>query len=131
MRFMVSRSIVAAIVLTAGTVATHTAKAETVLKVPFSFTVAGETMPAGSYTVSQDTYRGLVTLKSMDESKAFSALLVPGDPSPNDVHVALKFEQAGNSHTLKSIQYGGRTTPSLEKKTGERGYDASRLSMGR
>jgi hypothetical protein len=67
----------------------------------------------------------------MEDSKAFSALLVPGDPSPNDVHVALKFEQSGNSHTLKSIQYGGRTTPSLEQKTRERGYDTSRLSMGR
>ena len=128
MRFLVSRSVLAAIVLTAGSLSIHTAKAET-LNVPFSFTVAGETMPAGLYSVSQNTDHNLVTLKSMDASKTFSAVLVPGDPSPTDRHIALKFEQSGSDHALKSIQYGGRTTSQLKSVT--RGYDPSRLSQGR
>jgi hypothetical protein len=131
MRFLVSKSILAAIVITAGALTTHTAKAETTLKVPFSFTVAGQSMPAGVYSVSKDTIHDMVILKSMDASKTFSAVLVPGDPSPNDTHVALKFDQSGNGHTLKSIQYGARTTPSLEQGTRERGYDPTRLSQGR
>jgi hypothetical protein len=128
MRF---KSILAAIVITAGALGTHTAMAETTLKVPFSFTVAGQSMPAGVYSVSKDSLHGMVILKSMDASKTFSAVLVPGDPAPNDTHVALKFDQSGNGHTLKSIQYGARTTSSLEQRTSERGYDPTRLSQGR
>ena len=128
MRF---KSILAAIVITAGALATHTAMAETNLKVPFSFTVAGQSMPAGLYSVSKDTLRNVVILKSMDASKTFSAVLVPGDPAPDDTHVALKFEQSGNGHTLKSIQYGARTTFSLEQGIRAPGYDPPRLSQGR
>jgi hypothetical protein len=128
MRF---KSLLAAIVITAGSLATHTAMAETTLKVPFSFTVAGQSMPAGNYSVTKDTLHNVVTLKSMDVSKTFSAVLVPGDPAPGDSHVALKFDQSGNGHTLKSIQYGAETTSSLEQRIRERGYDPSRLSQGR
>ncbi len=131
MRFLVSKSILAAIVITAGSLATHTAQAETTLKVPFNFTVAGQSMPAGVYSVSEDAIHNIVTLKSMDAAKSFSAVLVPGDPAPSDTHVALKFDQSGNGHTLKSIQYGPRTTSSLERATSERGYDPTRLSQGR
>ena len=127
MRF---KSILAAIVITAGSLATHTAAAETTLKVPFSFTVAGQSMPAGVYSVSKDRINNVVTLKSMDASKTFSAVLVPGDPAPNDTHVALKFDQSGNGHALKSIQYGALTTSSLEQAR-EPGYDPTRLSQGR
>ena len=128
MRF---KSLLAAIVLTAGALATHTAKAETTLTVPFSFTVAGQSMPAGVYSVSKDTTQNIVFLKSMDASKTFSAVLVPGDPAPNDSRVSLKFDQSGNGHTLKAIQYGPRTTSSLEHGNLERGYDPTRLSQGR
>jgi hypothetical protein len=128
MRF---KSLLAAIVITAGGLATHTAAAETTLKVPFSFTVAGQSMPAGTYSVSKDALHNVVTLKSMDASKTFSAVLVPGDPAPGDRHVALKFDQSGNGHTLKSIQYGAGTTSSLERAPSERGYDPTRLSQGR
>lgn len=128
MRF---KSILAAIVLTAGALVTHTASAETNLNVPFSFTVAGQSMPAGLYSISKDSVHNIVTLKSLDATKTFSAVLVPGDPSPTDSHVALKFDQSGNGHTLKSIQFGARTTSSLEPATRERGYDPTRLSQGR
>jgi hypothetical protein len=131
MRFMISKSILAAIVITAGAATTHTAKAETTLKVPFSFTVAGQSMPAGLYTVEQDTFHNVVTLKSKDAAKSFSAVLVPGDPAPNDIHVALKFEAAGGTHTLKTIQYGARVSNRLDSAPRETGYDPARLSQGR
>lgn len=127
MRF---KAILAAIVITAGALATHTAAAET-LKVPFSFTVGGQSMPAGVYSVSKDGFHNLVILKSIDASKSFTALLAPGDPAPNDTRIALKFDQSGNGHILKSIQYGAETTSSLERGTREPGYDPTRLSQGR
>ena len=114
MRF---KSILAAIVITAGALATHTAMAETNLKVPFSFTVAGQSMPAGLYSVSKDTLRNVVILKSMDASKTFSAVLVPGDPAPDDTHVALKFEQSGNGHTLNAATATGGVVSAEDQTT--------------
>jgi hypothetical protein len=132
MRFMVSRSILAAVILTSATLTTNVAKAETILTVPFSFTVAGQSMPAGLYAVSQDTYHNQVTLRAKDATKSFSAILQPGDPNPNEIHIALKFAESGSSHTLETIQYGSRVTPRLDKQN-ERasGYDPARLSQGR
>ena len=129
MRLMVSKSILAAVVLTSASLITHAAKAETILKVPFSFTVAGQSMPAGLYAVSQDNYHNLVTLKSKDAPKSFSAVLVPGDPNPNEIHVALKFAQNGNSHTLETIQYGPRVSLRLDKMNEHQA--GARLSQGR
>ena len=71
MRFLVSKSILAAIVITAGSLTTHTAQAETTLKVPFNFTVAGQSMPAGVYSVSEDSIHNLVVLKSMGASQSY------------------------------------------------------------
>lgn len=132
MRFMVSKSILAAVVLTSASLITHVAKAETILNVPFAFTVAGQSMPAGLYAVSQDSYHNQVVLKAKDTTKTFSAILVPGDPNPNEIHVALKFAENGNRHTLETIQYGARVTPRLDKlNERESGYDTARLSQGR
>jgi hypothetical protein len=129
---MVSKSILAAVVLTSATLITHAAKAETILKVPFSFTVAGQSMPAGLYSVSQDSYHNMVILKAKDAPKSFSAVLLPGDPNPNEIHIALKFQEAGSAHTLQTIQYGSRVTPRLDKlNERETGYDPARLSQGR
>ena len=130
MRFMVSKFALAAIILTTAGLYSHTAKAETILNVPFDFTVAGKAMPAGLYTVEQDTYHNLVILRSKDGAKSFSWILLPGDPAPNEVHVALKFDQSGSARTLRSIQYGPRTTARLDSpRTSE--FDAARLSQGR
>ena len=131
MRLMVSKSILAAVVLTSASLITHAAKAETILKVPFSFTVAGQSMPAGLYAVSEDNYHNMVTLKAKDASKSFSAVLVPGDPNPNEIHVALTFQESGNSHTLKTIQYGPRVTTRLDKINERESSDHARLSLGR
>ena len=130
MRSILSKSVLAAVVLTTSALITHTAKAETSVQVPFSFTVAGGSMPAGLYTVSHDTYHNLVVLKSKGTTKSFSAVLVPGDADNNETHIALKFAQSGNAHTLETIQYGSRTTTRLDRVRESR-YDAGRLSMGR
>ncbi len=130
MRFLVLKSITAAIVITTAALSTHPAKAETTLKVPFDFTVAGQRMPAGLYTVKEDVFHNLVTLRSQDGLKSFSYTLTPGDPDPTDSHIALKFEAAGSSHVLRRIQYGPRVTTLLDAAPAP-GYDPGRLSMGR
>lgn len=131
MRFMTFKSLLAAIVITAGAAGTHPAKAATTLKVPFSFTVAGQVMPAGAYTVQQDLFRNVVVLRNKDASKSFSYLLGPGDPTPDEARIALKFDTSGDSHALRLIQVGSRVTSRLNDGPAPTGYDPARLSQGR
>jgi len=129
MRLTAFKSVLAAVVVTTGTLSTHMATAQTALKVPFSFTVSGQTMPAGVYTVQEDTFHNAVILRDKASTRSFSYALRPGDPSPNEVHVALKFETSGNTHILRGIQFGPRSTSRLDN--GPAPYDAARLSQGR
>lgn len=131
MRFTAFKSILAAVVVTTATLSAHTAKAETALNVPFSFSVAGQTLPAGVYTVQEDTFHNRVIFRNRDASKSFSYALRPGDANANQVHVSLKFESAGDSHILRGIQYGTKTTARLEDGPAAGGYDPARLSQGR
>ena len=129
MRFPAIKSILAAVVVTTAALSAHNAKAETTLNVPFSFTVSGQAMPAGVYTVQEDTFRNVVVLRNKAATKSFTYALRPGDPAPNEVHVSLKFESQGESHVLRGIQFGSKLTSRLDN--GPAHYDAARLSQGR
>jgi hypothetical protein len=129
MRFTALKTIMAAVVVTTGALGGHIAKAETTLNVPFNFTVSGQTMPAGVYTVQQDTFHNVVVLRNKAATKSFSYALRPGDAAPSEVHVALRFEANGGSHVLRGIQFGGKATSRLEDHRAS--YDPARLSQGR
>ncbi len=129
MRITALKSILAAIVVTTAASSAHIAKAETTLNVPFSFTVSGQTMPAGVYTVQEDTFRNMVVLRNKQATRSFTYTLRPGDPTPNEVHVALKFESKGESHILRGIQFGSKATSRLDD--GPAPYEPARLSQGR
>jgi hypothetical protein len=79
--------------------------------------------------VQEDTFHNRVILRNKAETRSFSYALRPGDPTPNEVHVALKFETSGSTHILRGIQFGPRTTSRLDN--GPAPYDAARLSQGR
>ena len=129
MRFPAIKSILAAVVITTAALSAHNAKAETTLNVPFSFTVSGQAMPSGVYTVQEDTFRNVVVLRNKAATKSFTYALRPGDPAPNEVHVSLKFESQGENHVLRGIQFGSKLTSRLDN--GPAHYDAARLSQGR
>lgn len=129
MRFTAFKSILAAIVITTGALSGHIAKAETALKVPFSFIVSGQTMPAGVYTVQEDTLHNRVILRNKAATRSFSYALLPGDPAPIEVHVTLRFDASGDTHILRGIQFGSKTTARLDNVPAP--YDAARLSRGR
>ena len=131
MRFMAFNSILRAIVLTTAALSTHIAKAEATLNVPFSFTVAGQSMPAGAYTVQQDLFHNTVILRNKDASKSFAYPLRPGDSLGNEVHVALKFSSLGETHVLHSIQFGSKMTSPLDQRPRPASYEPARLSQGR
>ena len=110
MRFPAIKSILAAVVVTTAALSAHNAKAETTLNVPFSFTVSGQAMPAGVYTVQEDTFHNVVVLRNKAATRSFATRCGPGDPAPNEVHVALKFESNGENHVLRGIQFGSKPT---------------------
>jgi hypothetical protein len=109
--------------------ATSSAMAASTVRVPFSFTAAGKTLPAGSYLVKHDTTGNFVTLESVDAQQSFTWLLSPGQPAPTDKRVALKFDDRGNTHVLQSIQFGSRVTPRLDKNSNKK-PESAQVSPG-
>ena len=95
------------------------AKAETTLNVPFSFNVGHNLVPAGTYSVERSgaPWGGFVTLKNIQTSSTFTWALAPGDPSPTDTRVVLRFDEIGQTHLLRSVQYHSMITSRLDEST--------------
>jgi hypothetical protein len=90
-----------------------------VLHVPFAFTVNGHTLPAGDYSVNSQLNGDAVTLATADHSRQFSWLLLPGEPTPGDTKVVMKFDVTDSGYQLRSIQYRAMITNRLDKKSHE------------
>ena len=112
-----SRFFLLAVVATAAaTLAAKPANAEARVKVPFSFTVNGKRLPAGTYQVKGDPGSNSVTLVGRDSSKIFSWIAMPMTGQGNPNKVVLQFDQDGSDHALRSIQYGSQATLRLDTR---------------
>lgn len=132
MKSIFSKFVLAPAVLAAAALVTTSAMAETVVKVPFNFTVGSKTLPAGNYSVVHDGSSNFVTLIRRGSSDIYTWTLGPGAPDPSDTKVALKFSLVGEDHVLQSIQYGSHVTSRLDKKSlGQTEHESMRLSGGR
>lgn len=124
--------ILALAILATAALATTSANAETNLKVPFNFTVAGQSMPAGQYILQHDQSLNTITLRSKDKTKTFTWLVGPGAIDPTNNHVNVKFDQLGeDTHILRSIQYGSETTNRLDKVSYSADKNDSHAGTGR
>jgi hypothetical protein len=115
MRSILGKFILAPALLAAAALATSSAKAETNIKVPFSFVAAGTTWPAGDYSVKKDLNGSVVTVTSKQTALSFTTVLGPGEPGPTDTHVSLKFDASDTTHVLRSIQVGPQITSRLDR----------------
>lgn len=115
MRSILGKLILAPVVMAAVALAANTASAETAVKVPFNFTVAGNSFPAGAYTLQKDVRGDTVTLKNKNTAQSYTFLIGPGDAAPTDSNVTLKFDEVGAGHALRSIQYGAQITGRLDR----------------
>jgi hypothetical protein len=116
MRFNFPTLVLASAVLATAALAIQPALAETkTLDVPFAFTVNGQSLPAGQYTVQRDDNGNFLKLKNKDASQAFAWVASPSAARSN--RVVLRFEHQGKIHALYSVQYGAMVTPRLDKKT--------------
>jgi hypothetical protein len=131
MRSILHKFFLAPVVMAAAALATTSASAETTVKVPFGFTVDGQICSAGTYAVQHDSTGNYVTLINKRSSKVFMWVVGPGTPDPTDNRVSLKFDKAGGTHALRSIQVGSLITSRLDKKDLQSEDVASGVSEGR
>jgi hypothetical protein len=116
MRSKFSTLFLASAALAAVALATVPAEAETstTLNVPFSFTVGGQSLPAGTYSVQRDSSGNFLRFQGKDASQSFVWLANPG--ATHGDRVILKFAGQGQTHVLQSVQYGPFVTNRLDKK---------------
>jgi hypothetical protein len=115
MRSKLHTVLASAALVAAAALATNSAMADTTLRVPFSFTVAGKTCPPGRYSVKEDHSEAFVILTSEDSSRAFTWILKPGEADYKADKVVLNFDVAGPNHMLRSVQVGSKTTRILDE----------------
>jgi hypothetical protein len=116
MRFTFGKLFLAPVLMAGVALAANSAKAETNVNVPFSFSAAGKIWPAGQYVIHKDLSGGLVTVLNRNSSQSFTALLGPGEPGPNDTNIIMKFDEVGAGHALRTVQYGPVITSRLDRK---------------
>ena len=86
-----------------------------VVNIPFNFQSHGHTFPAGDYVATLDTNHNVLVLRnSADAGVAANWAVGPADYNPSDEKLTLKFDDLGNSHTLRTVQLGPRITPRLD-----------------
>ena len=126
MRLIIRKVILASAFGAAVALAGNSAMAATRVNVPFNFSVAGKTLPAGGYHIVHDPSSAFVTLSSIESNESYTWLLTPG-PSEYDKKIALKFDDLNGTHVLQSVQYGSMVTPRLDKS---RSIEIERESRG-
>ncbi|HEX4308464.1 MAG TPA: hypothetical protein VHZ25_00485 [Acidobacteriaceae bacterium] len=130
MRSTLHKFFLASAVAAAAALTTASAFADTSVNVPFSFTVNGKVCPAGHYSIGRNDNNGIVTLRNDDWKSSFTWLAGPGDPTPYDARVILRFDQDGGNYTLQSVQYHSLITARLDgRKLTETG--PTRVVLGR
>lgn len=121
MRSRLCRLLLVPAIATAALLGGQSVKAETV-SVPFSFNAEGKTFSAGTYLVQATLNGTLLTLCPVAGGKTVLFTLEPGDPSPTDQRVVLRFRTSGDQHLLESIVYRGKVTARVSDSHGKTRY---------
>jgi hypothetical protein len=132
MRINFRSLVLASAAIAATAIATVPAQAATVgaatLNVPFSFTVDGQSLPAGNYLVQRENNGNFIKFESENGAQTFNWVArATGDSKTS---VTLRFDERGQSHALQSIQYGPLTTPRLDRKVSARERESEQVVSG-
>jgi hypothetical protein len=112
MRFMI-RSLVLTSAALFATAAFAADKA--VVNVPFNFESHGQAFPAGEYEVSLDSHENVIKLSNMtNTAQSVMWTASPAYNSPGSPILHVKFDDAGYTHELHSVQLGTRITSVLD-----------------
>ena len=107
MRSILPKFLLASAVMATAALATNNALAETMVNVPFSFTVNGKTCPAGRYTVDRNLMTGVVTLRNDDWKRGFMWIAGSGEPAPGDSRVILREFASWSWSILRQVKGSG------------------------
>lgn len=131
MRFLLPKLVMASAVMMAGALAAAPAMADVIVNVPFSFTVNGKVCPPGRYQIGHNATSSLVSLRAISSwSRSFTWIAGPGEPSPYDSRVILRFDENGSDHELQSVQFGSMITDRLDAKRKPSEYVPTRVIQG-
>lgn len=87
------------------------------VEVPFSFVAKNYAYQAGSYTVTVNLAKSMVTLSQNGKlSRPLTWIVAPGPDGSGLSTVSLIFDVAGTDHVLKTIRYEGYITPDLDAR---------------
>ena len=112
MRFMI-RSLVLTSAALFATAAFAADKA--VVNVPFNFESHGQAFPAGEYAVILDPHANVITLRNMtNTAQTVMWIAAPADYDASSPFLLMKFDNAGYTHELHSVQIATRITPVLD-----------------
>jgi hypothetical protein len=128
MRSLLRNFLLAPAMVAAAALATSSAMAENSVNIPFNFTVAGKTLPAGKYQVVAGPLANTIRLTSDDSAHNFVWAVAPGDPDPADQRTILTFDNFDQGHALRTVQVGNRITSRLDKPARE--YTPTRVMAG-
>jgi len=121
--------ILALAVMAAAALAINPAFAETkTLNVPFDFAVAGKVLPAGPYTVQRDNGSSFLRLRGAAPSVLYTWVATPS--ALNSSRVVMRFDALGDTHILRSVQYGALVTPPLGSKANRAKSVVQEISSG-
>ena len=113
MRFML-RSLVLTSAALLATSAFAASKA--VVNVPFNFESHGHAFPAGQYQVILDLHANVITLSNISNTSQIGHVgrLSGGQRFGSGLSLHMKFDDAGDTHELHSVQLGTRITSVLD-----------------
>jgi len=98
-----------------------------VVDIPFNFVSNGQTFPAGRYAATLDSNQNVLALSSMTDCKVSAHWIAgPAEFNPNNEKLTLKFDDLGDSHMLRSVQFGPRITSRLDAPS--RHHDAGSIA---
>lgn len=85
------------------------------VNIPFGFSSHGQSFPAGQYTATLDMNHNVLALRNAANPSLYAHWIVgPAESDPNKEMLTLKFDDLGNSHTLRTVQLGPRITSRLD-----------------
>jgi biopolymer transport protein ExbD len=76
--------------------------------VPFSFESHGQQFPANRYDITLNDDLHLMTIRSTEfPAKSMSLMVTNAEIKAGAPQLSIRFENAGNTHELRSIRLGG------------------------
>lgn len=128
MKSIICRAVLAPVVM-AATLTASAATVQTTIEVPFSFSVGSIDCPAGAYSIESTLNDAFVMLKRIDGPQSFVWLLSAGDLIPTDTRIVMRFDERGQTHILRSVQYRSLITTRLDKNAQRSKHESDVISQ--